>query len=259
MLLKFIDFIGKAAINLCDSVGSFTIFVYQIIKTFFTKKIKYSKVLFQMEQIGANSLFMCILTGICVGAVLVIQTYKGFKKFGGNQFLGPVLALSMSRELGPVLTGFMVTARSSSSIATEIGTMRISEQLDALSTLRINIFQYLIVPRVLAGVLVLPLLTLFCMISGMFGGYIVSIYILGLTPQEFQSGIKEMIDIFDIQAGLIKASVFGFVLTCIGSFKGYFSSGGARGVGISTTNSVVISSCLIIIVNYFLAILLFGT
>jgi phospholipid/cholesterol/gamma-HCH transport system permease protein len=258
LLLKFLDFIGKSTILLCDSIGKFTIFVLKTLKTLFTTKLKVSKVLFQMEQIGVNSFVMCILTGAFAGAVLVIQTYKGFKQFGGQQFIGPVLALTMARELGPVLTGFMVTARSASAIAAEIGTMRISEQIDALRTLRINVFQYLIVPRVLAGTLILPFLTIFCMIGGIIGGYLVATQTLGLSPDEFKSGIKELVELFDIQAGLIKAACFGFILTAVGTFKGYFSSGGAQGVGVATTQSVVVGSSLIIITNYFLALLLFG-
>lgn len=258
MLIKLLDFIGNSTLRTFNDIGFSSLFVFETIKTLFTTKLKASKLLFQMEQIGVNSLFICSITGAFAGAVLVIQTFKGFKQFGGQQFIGPVVAISMIRELGPVLTGFMVTGRSSSSIAAEIGTLRITEQIDALRTLRINIFQYLIVPRVVGGTLILPFLAIFCMIGGIIGGYIIAVFRLGLTPEQFTTGIKEFVELFDIQGGLIKSAVFGFILTVVGCYMGYFASGGAKGVGIATKKSVVVSFMLIIIANYFLAAILFG-
>jgi phospholipid/cholesterol/gamma-HCH transport system permease protein len=258
LLIKLLDFIGDCSIRVCSLVGVFSLFLYASFKTLFTTRLQIKKMFYQMEQIGINSFLMSTITGAFAGAVLVIQTYKGFKQFGGEQFIGPVVALAMSRELGPVLSGFMVTGRSSSSIAAEIGTMRITEQIDALKTLRINVFQYLIVPRILAGTLVLPFLAIFCMIGGMVGGYMVAVNVIGINPEQFTSGIKELVEMFDIIGGLIKACIFGFILTSVGCFMGYYTSGGAQGVGIATTKSVVISSMLILVANYFLAVILFG-
>lgn len=259
MLIQFVDAIGEKALAYCESLGKFSLFIGQSIKVMFSKKLKIAKLLKQMERIGINSLLITSITGFFAGAVLTLQSYKGFHMFGGEDLIGPVVALTMTRELGPVLTGLMVAGRSGSAIAAEIGTMKITEQIDALKTLCISPHQYLIIPRVIAGTIVLPLLALFSMGSGIFGGYMVFVHILGLNSEEFLTGIREFVEIKDVFGGMIKASVFGFLLTSIGSYKGFFTRGGARGVGIATTQSVVVSSIFIIISNYFLAVIIFGT
>ena len=209
-----------------------------------------------MNRIGVESFNIAVLTGTFTGMVFALQSYIGFQRVGGEQFIGAVVALGMIRELGPVLTGLMVTGRAGSAIAAEIGTMEITEQIDALKTLRINIFQYLMVPRIVAGTIILPFLTLFAMIFGIIGGYIVCVHILALSPEDYQSSIRNYVEMSDINGGLIKASVFGFILTIIGCYKGYYTHGGAQGVGTATTQSVVTSSILILIMNYFLTKLL---
>ena len=258
MVLRFFNYIGNTVIHFFSLVGSFTIFILTIIKTSFSTKLKFGKFFVQSERIGVNSFFITIITGGFAGAVLALQSYKGFQKFGGEEFIGSVVALSMIRELGPVLTGLMVAGRSGSAIAAELGSMRISEQIDALKTLCIDTYQYLVVPRVLAGTLILPFLALFAMMFGILGGYLVFTKILGLNGEEYTSGIKEFVEIWDVIGGLIKSAVFGFLLTAIGAYKGYKTKGGARGLGIATTQSVVSGSILIIISNYFLAVILFG-
>jgi len=205
-----------------------------------------------MERIGVESANIVILTGTFSGMVFALQSYIGFQRVGGEQFIGAVVALGMIRELGPVLTGLMVTGRAGSAIAAEIGTMNITEQIDALRTLRINTFQYLIVPRIVAGTLILPFLALFSMIFGIAGGYVVCVYILGLSSEDYVSGIKTYVEMADVTGGLIKSSMFGLILAWVGSYKGYYTIGGARGVGISTTQAVVLGSILILISNYFL-------
>lgn len=205
-----------------------------------------------MESIGVDSLTIVILTGTFSGMVFALQSYIGFKRVGGEQLIGAVVALGMIRELGPVLTGLMVAGRASSAIAAEIGTMRITEQIDALTTLRINTFQYLVVPRILAGTFILPFLAIVSMICGIVGGYMICVYVLELNGEEYVNNIKLYVELEDIRGGLIKSSVFGFILTWVGSYKGFYTQGGARGVGVSTTAAVVLSSILIIISNYFL-------
>jgi phospholipid/cholesterol/gamma-HCH transport system permease protein len=210
-----------------------------------------------MKHIGVDSLSIILLTGAFSGAVLALQSYVGFKRFGAEDFIGPVVALSLTRELGPVLTGLMVAGRAGSSIAAELGTMQITEQIDALKTLNININQYLVVPRIAASVLIMPLLTLFSMICGIIGGYVISVFVLGLNGEQYITQIQSYLELSDITGGLIKSSVFGLILAWVGCYKGYSTTGGAKGVGIATTQSVVLSSILILISNYFLAALLF--
>lgn len=258
MLIHFVDAVGKQALAYCTALGKFGLFVWQASKILFSKKLKVAKLLQQMERVGINSLLISSVTGFFAGAVLALQSYKGFHVFGGEDLIGPVVALTMTRELGPVLTGLMVAGRSGSSIAAELGTMRITEQIDALRTLCINPYQYLVIPRILAGTFILPLLALFAMACGVFGGYLVCVNILGLNSEEYLTGIKDFVEIKDILGGMIKASTFGFILTSIGSYKGFYTHGGARGVGLATTQTVVVSSIFIIISNYFLAMLIFG-
>jgi phospholipid/cholesterol/gamma-HCH transport system permease protein len=237
-------------------LGSFVLFFYKALLTLVTTKLKLSKTLAQMEHIGIESLAIVILTGTFSGMVLALQSYIGFQRVGGEQFIGSVVALGIIRELGPVLTGLMVAGRASSAIAAELGTMRITEQIDALRTLRIDTFQYLVVPRIVAGTIILPFLTLFAMICGVVGGYMICVYVLGLSPEDYISNIRIYVELSDITGGLIKATFFGLILSWVGTYKGFFTEGGARGVGMATTQSVVTSSICIITSNYFITKLL---
>jgi phospholipid/cholesterol/gamma-HCH transport system permease protein len=256
IITQFLDYLGLTFLDICEALGDFALFLLKSIKTIFTTRPKIDKAFFQMNRIGVESFNIAVLTGTFTGMVFALQSYIGFQRVGGEQFIGAVVALGMIRELGPVLTGLMVTGRAGSAIAAEIGTMEITEQVDALKTLRINVFQYLIVPRMVAGTIILPFLTLFAMIFGIIGGYIVCVYILQLSPEDYQASIRNYVEMHDVVGGLIKASVFGFVLATVGCYKGYYTHGGAQGVGISTTKSVVTSSVLILISNYFLTKLL---
>ncbi|HVW99324.1 MAG TPA: ABC transporter permease [Candidatus Babeliaceae bacterium] len=255
--MKIIETVGVIAIKFCIRVAEAVLFLMTVIKTLLSSKLKIFHVLEQMRTIGVGSFVIVFLTGSFAGLALALQTYIGFHRVGAEEFIGPVVGLAMTRELGPVLTGIMVTGRSGSAMAAELGTMQITEQVDALKTLCIDPFQYLIVPRVLASSLILPFLTIFSMICGVAGGYIFCVYILGLRPETYTSGIKELGDIKDITGGLIKAIFFGLILSWIGCYQGYRTTGGARGVGRATTKSVVIGSIMILIANYFLSSFLF--
>jgi len=257
MTFTLFEFVGKVVLKVCRAFGKYAVFVLQVGITTFTMKIKFSKLFVQMERIGIQSFPISMLTGFFAGAVLALQTYSGFRQFGSEAMIGPVVAMTITRELGPVLTGLMVAGRCGSGIAAEIGTMRITEQIDALETLCINNFQYLIVPRILAATIVLPFLTIFSMAFGILGGYLVCAYIFHLNPTNYIDGVKNFLTLPDVTGGLIKAAVFGFILSSVGAFKGFFTWGGAKGVGIATTQSVVTASIAILISNYFLAILLF--
>ncbi|MDP3889169.1 MAG: ABC transporter permease [bacterium] len=252
VIIPFINFIGRTAIYVCNSLGRFSLFLAQAIRVLVTTKLKVSKCLYQMNRIGVESLNITILTGSFTGMVFALQSYIGFQRVGGEQFIGVVVALGMIRELGPVLTGLMVTGRAGSAIAAEIGTMLITEQIDALRTLRINTFQYLVVPRMIAGTVMLPCLAAFAMLCGIIGGYLICVYVLELSPEEYVNSIKNFVELADIRGGLIKSAAFGLILSWVGTYKGFYTSGGARGVGIATTQSVVMSSIFILISNYFL-------
>lgn len=256
MLIAFINSVGRSTLHVCEIVGNFTLFFTHFLKTLVTTRLKIHKVFVQMQRIGVESLAISVLTGSFTGMVLALQSYIGFQRVGGEQFIGAIVALGMIRELGPVLTGLMVTGRAGSAITAEIGTMRITEQIDALRTLHVNSFQYLIVPRIVGGTIIMPFLTVFAMICGIIGGYIVCVNVLGLSSEDYLNNIKRYVELSDIRGGLIKSSFFGLILTWVGTYKGYYTSGGARGVGLSTTQSVVLSSMMILVSNYFLTKLL---
>lgn len=249
---RFVRAVGAATIHACGELGSFVLFLLHILHIGFTSLPSLHKILFYANRIGVDSLSIVVLTGSFTGMVFALQSYIGFQRVGGEQFIGAVVALGMVRELGPVLTGLMVTGRAGSAIAAEIGTMQISEQIDALRTLRINPIQYLVTPRIIAGIAILPGLAIFCMICGIVGGYFICTNILNLSPEDYINSIKTYVELKDITRGLLKAAVFGFLLTWVGTYKGFFTTGGARGVGIATTQAVVTSSILILISNYFL-------
>jgi len=248
--------LGRTAVNFCNLAGSFSLFLFHAVRCLVTTRPKISKFFFQSNRIGVESSLIVMLTGTFTGMVFALQSYIGFQRVGGEQFIGAIVALGMVRELGPVLTGLMVTGRACSAIAAEIGTMRITEQIDALETLRIDPFQYLIVPRILAGIIIVPCLTIFSMICGIVGGYFICVYVLELSPEDYVNSIKSFVEMSDINGGIIKSCVFGLILTWVGTYKGFYTRGGARGVGESTTQSVVFSSIMILISNYFLTKLL---
>lgn len=210
----------------------------------------------QMEFVGVNSLFVVMLTSLFTGMVLALQTYYAFRLFSAESLVGATVALSMTRELGPVITALMVTGRAGSSIAAEIGTMRVTEQVDALTVMAINPVQYLVTPRVFAGFVMLPLLTVVSDFVGIVGGYLVGVKMLGIHGGIFMNRIYELVTLDDLYNGLVKASVFGVILTLVGCYKGFYTTGGAEGVGRSTTESVVLASVLILASDYVLTSLM---
>ncbi len=210
----------------------------------------------QMEFVGVNSVFVVVLTSLFTGMVLALQTYHAFRLFSAESLVGATVALSMTRELGPVITALMVTGRAGSSIAAEIGTMRVTEQIDALAVMAVNPVQYLVLPRVVAGLVMLPLLTVLADFVGVVGGYLVGVRMLGINQGIFMNRIYELVEFSDIYEGLFKASVFGVILALVGCYKGFYTSGGAEGVGRATTEAVVLASVLILMGDYILTALM---
>jgi len=211
----------------------------------------------QMEFVGVKSIFVVVLTGIFAGGVLALQSHHGFRLFGAETLVGSTVALAMTRELGPVLTALMVNGRAGSAMAAELGTMRVTEQIDALYVMATNPVKYLIVPRIIAGVVMLPILTIVADFLGILGGYFVGVILLKINSGMFIANIVEMVDLEDIFHGLTKSIFFGLILTHIGCYKGFYTTGGAEGVGKSTTQAVVLSSVLILVSDYFLTSIMF--
>lgn len=255
-IYQYAELIGKSTLKFCSNIGDFFLFFIRFCKTAVSTKPKIEKCIEHVDRIGVRSLGIIILTGSFAGMVFALQTYIGFQRVGGEQYIGAVVALGMIRELGPVLTGLMTVGRAGSAITAELGTMEITEQIDALKTLRINTIQYLVVPRIVASVIALPLLAIFSMIFGIIGGYIICVHVLGLNAEDYHSSIRAYVELSDVTGGLIKSSFFGLILGSVATYKGFFTTGGARGVGSATTQSVVTSSILILATNYFLTKLL---
>lgn len=258
MVVKAIDAIGKTTINFCNGAGSLALFVYHAIIALFTTPLKLRKVFNQMNYIGVQSLTVVLLTGGAIGAILAFESYVGLHKFGAERFIGTLIFLSMAREFGPVVTAIMVTGRSISAMTAEIGTMRITEQIDALKTLSINVQQYLIVPRILATTIILPFLSLFCTLFGVMAGYIISVYVLNINAETYMEAVREYSELADITRGILKAGVFGFLISSIGCYRGYITGGGARGVGLATTQSVVFANVTIFMADYILSSLMWS-
>ncbi len=250
--------IGRVMLSFLEKVGSVGIFVGYIARAVATPKMYVLAILRQMIEIGYYSLPVIGLTAIFTGAVLALQSYTGFARFNAESSIASVVVLSITRELGPVLAGLMLAGRVGAAIAAEIGTMRVTEQIDALYTLNTDPFKYLVVPRVLAGIIMLPILVLIADIIGVFGGYMVSIFKLGFSPYSYLKSTFDYLERWDVISGLIKASFFGFIVTSMGCYHGYISGRGAQGVGKATTDAVVSASVLILLSNYIITGLLFG-
>lgn len=249
--------LGQTTLAFFAAVGRLAEFTGHSIYHCFTPPFYPSLLLRQLINIGFYSLPVVGLTMLFTGMVLALQSYSGFSRFSAEGAIATVVVLSITRELSPVLAGLMVAGRIGASIAAEIGTMRVTEQIDALTTLSTNPYKYLIAPRLIAGTLMLPLLVLIGDIIGVFGGYIVSVYSLGFVPENYLHKTWEYLERIDVVSGLWKAAAFGFIVTLMGCYNGFNSARGAQGVGAATTNAVVSSSILILIFNYFLTQIFF--
>lgn len=251
--------IGRVFLAFLASIGRLALFTGNALANAWRPPY-YPRIIWrQMVEIGYYSLPVIGLTAIFTGAVLALQSYSGFSRFSAESSIAIVVVLSITRELGPVLAGLMVAGRIGAAFAAEIGTMRVTEQIDALVTLSTNPFKYLVFPRLLAGVLMLPVLVLIADIIGVMGGYLVSIHKLGFAPEPYINSTFEYLEARDVISGLTKAAVFGFIITLMGCYHGYYSGRGAQGVGAATTNAVVSASVLILLFNYIITELFFAS
>ncbi len=252
----YLERIGLAADRFIKAAGAMTIMLALALRFAFTPPFKIKNIFKQMEFVGVQSLFVVVLTGSFTGMVLALQGYNALKRFGAESLVGPTVALSMARELGPVLTGLMVTGRAGSAMATELGTMRVTEQIDAIETMAINPVKYLVVPRILSGILMFPVLTVVTSFVGVVGGYIIGVKMLGINPGVYIGRTIDFVNIEDLFSGLAKSVVFGLITTLVACYHGFYAKGGAEGVGKAATSSVVTGSVMILISDYIISSLM---
>lgn len=257
MIIKSITSLGRYAIAVLRETGYVSIFAVKGISSCFSPPFFYREIIRQMVAVGFYSLPIVGLTALFAGMVLALQTYIGFARFNAGGAIASVVVISITRELGPVFAGLMVAGRMSSSIAAEIGSMRVSEQIDALITMRVNPFKFLVAPRLIAGVLMVPFLVLIGDIIGVMGGFIVSTSSLGFPTGSYINQTVQSLQMMDFISGLVKASVFGFCMSCFGCYHGFYSNLGARGVGNATTSAVVSACIAILVFNYLLTEMFF--
>ena len=252
-----VDRFGRTVLENIEEMGRILILFLSVLMWMVRPPLKLRLIFKQMEFVGVKSIFVVVLTGTFTGMVMALQGYYGFKMFNAESLVGSTVALGMTRELGPVLTGLMVTARAGSAMAAELGTMRVTEQIDALYVMAANPVKHLIVPRIIAGVVMLPALTIVSDFMGILGGYFVGVPVLGINSGAFVSNITKLVELGDIYNGLIKAAFFGLILSLVGCYKGFNTTGGAEGVGKATTEAVVLASVSILISDYFLTAIMF--
>ena len=250
--------ISKSLIGALETVGSVIALTGESLVWLIRPPYRVGQLLLAMEFIGVGSVFIVALTGVFSGMVLALQTTHSLRDFGAEGVVGQVVAVSLTREIAPVFAALMVAARAGSATAAELGNMRITEQIDALVTMAVSPVQYLLSPRLLAAVLTVPLLCILYTCVGMAGAWLVAVRWLGVDAGTFISNIERHLLPSDFFMGMIKAAVFGFLISAISCTRGYYASGGARGVGEATTQAVVHSAVSILIANYLLTSLLMG-
>lgn len=256
--LTFINKLGRVVLNFFEAAGKLGIFCGETVYHCVTPPFYLKSLGRQLIEIGFYSLPVVALTTLFSGMVIALQTYTGFAQLSAEGAVAMVVLVAVTRELAPVMAGLMVAGRIGAAMAAEIGTMRVTEQIDALSTLSVNPFKYLIAPRVLAGVLMLPVLVFIGDIIGICGGYMIGVYKLDFNATTYLMNTWQYLKPMDIISGLTKAAVFGFIITLLGCYNGFQSKGGAQGVGQATTNAVVSASILILIFNYILTEIFFN-
>ena len=257
--MNFLAHLGRVVLSLCTEVGRGSLFLRDAIVQGLSMPFYPRQLFLQMMRIGYFSLPVVGLTAFFTGGVLALQIYIGSSRFNAENLVSSIVALGITRELGPVMAGLMVAGRVAAAIAAELGTMRVTEQIDALVTLSTNPFKYLVGPRVVAAVISMPILVGIADIIGIMGGYVVGTSALGFNAAAYLKNTVDFLEFNDVFSGLVKSAVFGFIIALMGCYHGFHSKGGAQGVGRATTNAVVSSSILILAANYVLTSLLFHT
>jgi phospholipid/cholesterol/gamma-HCH transport system permease protein len=257
--VSFLATLGSFVLSMFAEVGRLSLFTRDAVLRGLLPPWYFRQVLEQILRIGYFSLPVVGLTAFFTGGALALQIYIGGTRYNAENLVSQIVALGITRELGPVMAGLMVTGRVAAAIAAELGTMRVTEQIDALTTLSTNPFKYLVGPRIVAAVLTMPILVGVADIIGIMGGYVVGTTSLGFNSAAYIKNTTDFVEFSDVTSGLIKAAVFGFIIALMGCYHGFHSKGGAQGVGRATTNAVVSGSILILAANYVLTSLLFKT
>jgi phospholipid/cholesterol/gamma-HCH transport system permease protein len=254
--LRPFEAVGRWTIFVVESLGRFGAFFGLALVSMVTPPFKLRAFVGRIHYVGFNSLLIILLTGAFTGMVLGLQIYFTLSRFGSEAFLGPAVALSLIRELGPVLAALMVTGRAGSALTAEIGIMQITEQIDALTVMALNPFRYLVTPSILAGLVTFPMMTALFDVVGIFGGYLVGVRLLGLSEGTYFGEMQTFVDMGDIMMGFWKSLSFGVIVTWVATYKGFHVGHGAEGVARATTQSVVLASVLILVWDYFLGTVL---
>lgn len=239
-------------INQMNEFGKFIIFQTELVPLFF-RRLRWRVVIREVYVIGVGTIGVIVLTSFFTGMVSAIQLYSGFHQFGIENFMGYTIFLSITKELGPVFGSLMVISRAVSSMAAEIGTMRVTEQIDAIETLAVNSKELLIIPKVIATIISLPLLVIVFDFIGNLSAFLIANYVLGINPVSYQNIILQNLILTDIYSGIIKAFIFGYLISIIGTYMGYITTGGAKGVGMATTKAVVYAAVCVFMFNYLIS------
>lgn len=258
-ILDMFAIVGRFTLEAFAEIGRISTFTWIVVSHCVRPPIYWRLILKQMMQIGYFSLPVVGLTALFTGAALAQQIFVGGSRFNAESVVPGVVVIAIVRELGPVLGGLMVAGRVSSAMAAELGTMRVTEQIDALTTLSTDPYKYLIAPRLIASIITLPALVLVANILGVFGGYIIGTERLGINAGNYLQVTVDFLEAADVYSSLVKAAVFGFFIALMGSYHGYNSSGGAQGVGKATTNAVVSAFIAILLSNLIITVIVFGT
>jgi phospholipid/cholesterol/gamma-HCH transport system permease protein len=249
-IVAFVNRVIQVPLDVLDEVGTTMMLAFRALLWLVRPPYRIGQFLASMDFIGVQSLFIVSLTGTFSGMVFALQTVYGFRRFSAEGMVGGVVALSLTREISPVFAGLMVTSRAGSAMAAELGNMRVTEQIDAISTMGVSPVQYLVVPRVVASVLMLPCLCMLFTMVGMAGAYGVAVGWLDVDPGIFWDRVRTFVEPRDLWMGIVKSMTFGFLISIISCKQGFFASGGAKGVGIATTRAVVQSAIAILVANY---------
>lgn len=255
-ITQSIEKVGHSILTAVSDVGGLFTMLFDVLRWAVRPPYRVQNLFAQLDFVGVGSILIVCLTGAFSGMVFATQSARAFELFNAESMVGPTVALTVTRELAPVFSSLMVTMRAVSAMCTELGTMRVTEQVDALETMAVNPIQYLLVPRVLAGLFMVPMLTMLFDVAGMGGGYLVAVYGKSVSAGTFLTRTQQWLDPEDIFEGLIKAAVFGLAVALIGCYRGYHASGGAKGVGQATTQAMVQSALAIFILDYVVIVVL---